>query len=72
MSAQSNDGTCDNKLQNAIVLVITDRGTKLWGPIAPTYETNVKAVFGVIPSSHRRQFLQDLDKLHRALAKAIP
>jgi DNA-binding MarR family transcriptional regulator len=51
------------------VLVITDKGTTLWRTIAPIYEPNVKAVFGVIPPSHRRQFLQDLDKLHQALAK---
>jgi DNA-binding MarR family transcriptional regulator len=51
------------------VLVITDKGATLWRTIAPIYETNVKAVFGVIPPSHRRQFLQDLDKLHQALAK---
>lgn len=51
------------------VLVITDKGTTLWRTIAPIYETNVKAVFGVIPPRHRRQFLQDLDKLHQALAK---
>jgi DNA-binding MarR family transcriptional regulator len=51
------------------VLVITDKGTTLWRTIAPIYEPNVKAVFGVIPPGHRRQFLQDLDKLHQALAK---
>jgi DNA-binding MarR family transcriptional regulator len=51
------------------VLVITDKGATLWRTIAPIYETNVKAVFGVIPPSHRRQFLQDLEKLHQALAK---
>ena len=53
------------------VLVITDKGTKLWDQIAPRYETNVKAVFGVIPSSHRKQFLQDLDELHQALGKTF-
>jgi len=51
------------------VLLITDKGAKLWGRIAPMYETNVKAVFEVIPAGHRRQFLQDLDELHQALAK---
>jgi DNA-binding MarR family transcriptional regulator len=53
------------------VLLITDKGTRLWGRIAPMYETNVKAVFEVIPPNHRRQFLQDLDQLHQALAKAL-
>ena len=38
-------------------LVVTDKGTKLWGSIAPMYQTKVKAVFGVIPPSHRRQTL---------------
>ena len=52
-------------------LVVTDKGTKLWRSSAPMYETKVKAVFGVIPPSHRRQFLQDLDKLHQAFAKAL-
>ena len=51
------------------VLVITDKGKKLWGSIAPIYETNVEAVFGVIPSGHRKRFLQDLDQLHQALAR---
>ena len=53
------------------VLVITDKGIKLWGQIAPKYETNVKAVFGVIPTSHRKRFLQDLDELHQALGKTL-
>jgi DNA-binding MarR family transcriptional regulator len=53
------------------VLLITDKGTKLWGRIAPLYETNVKAVFEVVPPGHRRQFLQDLDELHQALAKTF-
>jgi len=50
------------------VLAITDKGAKLWSRIAPIYETNVKAIFGVIPPSHRGQFLRDLDDLHQALA----
>jgi DNA-binding MarR family transcriptional regulator len=54
------------------VLLITEKGTKLWGRIAPMYETNVKTVFEVIPLSHRRQFLHDLDELHQALAKTLP
>jgi DNA-binding MarR family transcriptional regulator len=54
------------------VLVIADKGTELWRQIAPRYETNVKAVFGVIPPSHRKQFLQDLDELHQALGKTLP
>ena len=53
------------------VLVITDKGSKLWGQIAPIYETNVKAIFEVIPPSHRRQFLQDLDALHQALVNTF-
>jgi DNA-binding MarR family transcriptional regulator len=51
------------------VLVITDKGAGLWKSIAPTYETNVKTVFGAIPPSHRTQFLRNLDKLHQALAR---
>jgi DNA-binding MarR family transcriptional regulator len=51
------------------VLVITEKGKKLWGSIAPIYETNVEAVFGVIPPGHRKRFLQDLDQLHQALAR---
>lgn len=51
------------------VLLITDKGARLWESVAPIYETNVKAVFGVIPPGHRRRFLQDLDKLHQALAR---
>jgi DNA-binding MarR family transcriptional regulator len=51
------------------VLVITDKGKKLWGSIAPVYETNVKAVFGVIPPRHRKRFLRDLDHLHQALGR---
>jgi DNA-binding MarR family transcriptional regulator len=51
------------------VLVITDKGARLRESVAPVYETNVKAVFGVIPPGHRRQFLQDLEKLHQALAR---
>lgn len=51
------------------VLVITEKGKKLWGSIAPIYETNVEAVFGVIPPGHRKRFLQNLDQLHQALAR---
>ena len=51
------------------VLLKTDKGARLWESVAPVYETNVKAVFGVIPPGHRRRFLQDLDKLHQALSR---
>jgi DNA-binding MarR family transcriptional regulator len=51
------------------VLLKTDKGARLWESVAPIYETNVKAVFGVIPPGHRRRFLQDLDKLHQALSR---
>ena len=53
------------------VLVITDKGSKLWGQIAPIYEANVKAIFEIIPLSHRRQFLQDLEELRQALANTF-
>jgi DNA-binding MarR family transcriptional regulator len=51
------------------VLVITDKGARLRDSVAPTYEINVKAVFGVIPPTHRTQFLKNLDRLHQALAR---
>jgi DNA-binding MarR family transcriptional regulator len=51
------------------VLAITDKGTKLWSQVVPLYETNVKELFAVVPPGHRKQFVQDLDTLHQALAK---
>jgi DNA-binding MarR family transcriptional regulator len=50
------------------VLVITEKGSRLWSQISPAYEENVREAFGVIPPSHRKQFLADLDRLQEALA----
>jgi DNA-binding MarR family transcriptional regulator len=50
------------------VLVITEKGSRLWSQVSPTYEKNVSEAFGVIPPSHRKQFLADLDRLQEALA----
>jgi DNA-binding MarR family transcriptional regulator len=50
------------------VLVTTEKGSRLWSQISPAYEENVREAFGVIPPSHRKQFLADLDRLQEALA----
>ena len=50
------------------VLVITEKGSRLWSQISPAYEENVREAFGVVPPSHRKQFLADLDRLQEALA----
>ena len=50
------------------VLVITEKGSRLWSQISPAYEKNVRQAFGVIPPSHRKQFLADLARLQEALA----
>ena len=54
-----------------VVLVITKKGNEIWSKIAPDYEANVREVFGIIPSSHRNQFLQDLKVLHEAISEPV-
>jgi DNA-binding MarR family transcriptional regulator len=50
------------------VLVITEKGSRLWSQTSPIYEKNVREAFGVILPRHRKQFLADLDRLQEALA----
>jgi MarR family transcriptional regulator, 2-MHQ and catechol-resistance regulon repressor len=56
------------KDRRQVVLVITEKGSELWGKTAPVYEVNVQEIFGKIPLSHRNQFLQDLRKLYEAIS----
>lgn len=50
------------------VLVSTEKGNRLWSQISPKYEKDIRQTFGIIPPSHRKQFLADLDRLQEALA----
>jgi DNA-binding MarR family transcriptional regulator len=50
------------------VLVLTAKGRALWKKISPAYEANVKEIFGSLPVSRRRAFLEDIKVLYRALS----
>jgi DNA-binding MarR family transcriptional regulator len=50
------------------VLLITKKGSALWAKVCPSYEFDVKEIFGKIPADHRVQFLRDLKNLHEAIS----
>jgi MarR family transcriptional regulator, 2-MHQ and catechol-resistance regulon repressor len=52
------------------LLNLTAKGKSAWLKILPSYEAGVKEVFGELPLSRRRAFLDDLKFLHDALMKA--
>jgi DNA-binding MarR family transcriptional regulator len=53
-----------------VVLVLTPKGRALWRKISPSYEAGVKEIFGKLPASRRRRFLDDLQVLHDALKRS--
>jgi DNA-binding MarR family transcriptional regulator len=53
-----------------VVLVLTAKGRALWRRVAPTYESNVKQIFGALPARHRKPFLEDLHLLKTALNRS--
>ena len=55
------------KDRRQVVLVMTAKGRALWRKIAPTYESGVKEIFGALPASRRKPFLDDLKVLQAAL-----
>jgi DNA-binding MarR family transcriptional regulator len=56
------------KDRRQVVLFITKKGSELWAKVSPSYEFDVKEIFGKVPADHRIQFLQDLKKLHEAMS----
>ncbi len=48
------------------VLILTPKGRALWRKISPSYEANVKKIFGALPTSRRKRFLDDLKVIHVA------
>jgi len=55
-----------------VVLVLTARGRKIWSKISPRYEASVEKTLGALPASRRRQFFDDLKKLHGAFLDEEP
>jgi len=49
-----------------VVLISTAKGRSLWRKISPSYEANVKKLFGILPVSRRLPFLNDLKTLNDA------
>ena len=54
-----------------VVLILTPKGRALWRKISPGYEAGVNEIFGKLPTSRRRRFLDDLQVLHEALKRSI-
>jgi len=54
------------KDRRQVVLILTAKGRALWRKITPSYEAGVKEIFGALPATRRRQFLEDLKFLHDA------
>ena len=54
------------KDRRQVVLTLTSRGRALWRKILPRYEASVEKVFGSLPATRRKQFLDDLKALHEA------
>ncbi len=52
------------KDRRQVILALTAKGRALWRKISPSYETGVKAIFGALPVSRRKQFLDDLKLLY--------
>ncbi len=56
------------KDRRQVVLILSAKGRALWRKISPSYEAGVKEIFGALPPTRRRQFLEDLKVLHDAFA----
>jgi DNA-binding MarR family transcriptional regulator len=54
------------KDRRQVVLTLTPKGRALWREISPRYEASVEKVFGSLPATRRKQFLDDLKVLHDA------
>jgi DNA-binding MarR family transcriptional regulator len=54
------------KDRRQVVLVLTPTGRALWRKISPRYEASVEKVFGSLPLTRRKQFIDDLKGLHDA------
>jgi DNA-binding MarR family transcriptional regulator len=54
------------KDRRQVVLTLTPKGRALWRKISPRYEASVEKVFGSLPTTRRKQFLDGLKALHEA------
>src|SRR5476651_2346054 len=54
------------KDRRQVVLILTPKGRALWRKISPRYEVSVEKIFGSLPATRRKPFLNDLKALHAA------
>jgi DNA-binding MarR family transcriptional regulator len=54
------------KDRRQVVLILTARGRALWRKISPRYEAGVEDIFGALPLTRRRRFLDDLKVFYDA------
>jgi len=54
------------KDRRQVVLTLTSKGRALWRKISPRYEAGVEKVFGSLPTTRRKRFLDDLKGLYDA------